>query len=211
MTSKDITVTDGRLAKAFKNMVEATSDNTTAIKLKSEVDKSKIHLGEMVMFYPYLDKAKVTLKDENKTIICKILHKCWGDMLDFFTPQGDWSFDNSLKERCILPTAPIPCLIADINDNSEEWLMLGYYADYDIVHNKPADKGEYKLTYIGATDEFYLKFGNGKFEVATTSGISITEKNVGESERVEYYTKSEVDELLDKLKEELSEDNNAAG
>lgn len=206
MKSNNITVTDGRLLRAWKTVNKATEENTISEKIKEAVDESKIKTGTVTCFFPWLDKCRVKLDDSDEYKICKILHRCWGGMVDFYTPQGEASLDEELKEPCVLPLEQSPCLIVDIDDKSSEWLLLGYYNAYGSMFNKPADEGEWKLANIGATDTFYLKFGNSKFEVATSNGVSITEKTGTESNELEYYTKSEVDELLDNLREELTKE-----
>lgn len=205
MKSNNITVTDGRLLNAWKKVNDSTQETTISKEIQDAVQESKIKTGTITCYFPWLDKCRVKLDDSNTSKICKILHRCWGDVIDFYTPQGESSFDEELNEPCVLPLEQSHCLIVDINDNSDEWLFLGFYNALGSMFNKPANPGEWKLTNVGATDSFYLKFGNTTFEVVTSNGVEITEKSFQESNTVEYYTKAEVDELLDKLKEELSE------
>lgn len=206
MKSGDITSTDGRLIQALKNtdsLVSANKQKQIVKEMKKEVDGAKIQLGKVTKFYPYLDKAEVT--DDGKKIMCKVLHRCWGNILDFFTPQGDRSFDDTLKEPCIIPFAPIPCLYADINDNTKEHLLLGYYADSDIIYNIPAEQGTYKLVNTGSTNQYYMEFGGGSFEVFTPEGLTVQEGVGDDTNDVEHYTKREVDAMLFALREEIGE------
>ncbi|MBR0272361.1 MAG: hypothetical protein IJQ68_10320 [Methanobrevibacter sp.] len=222
MKSSDITATDGRVIKAFSPIIHSVIDSTVNDKIKSEVDKSKIHIGVLTKYYPYLDKAQV--KVGNKLIFCKILHRMHGSIIDFFTPDGDASFCEILNEPCIIPRSELDCLIADINDNTKEQLLLGYFIKEDIVFINPAKQGHYRISDVGSTNEYGLDVGTGNICINSNNGVTFTEGLIADENTVveyatsdnvydkkEIYTKEEVDEeikkAIDKLREELTGDN----
>ena len=214
MKSANITATDGRVLSAFSPVIKSVVESKIDKKIKSEVDKSKIHIGILTKFYPYLDKAEV--KVDNKLILCKNLHRMHGSLIDFFTPEGDASFCEKLKEPCILPRGQLNVLIADIKDNTDEMLLLGYYFKGDVFCSTPAEQGHYKISNIGATNHWGFDIGSGNIKISSCEGVEFKEGEFhSEDTIVEYansenvyskkelYTKTEVDEAIKQAIEEL--------
>lgn len=217
MKSRDITATDGRVLNAFHPVIKSVIDSEVNDKIKSEVDKSKIHIGVLTKYYPYLDKAEV--KVNNKLILCKILHRMHGSLIDFFTPEGEQGFCETLKEPCIIPRGELDCLIADINDNSKEQVLLGYFLKNDVIYSSPADSGHYRISDLGATNEWCFDIGRGNINLDSSDGVTFTEGLVPDANTiVEYadtsnvyskenvYTKKEVDNLIKKAIDDLREE-----
>ena len=213
--SSNITATDGRVISSLKPIINSVVDSKMEKEVKKEIDKSKIHIGVLTKYYPYLDKAEVKVDD--KLIICKILHRMHGSLVDFFTPTGDSSYCEKLKERCIIPRGELDCLVADINDNSKEQLLLGYFLKNDVVYTAPATAGHYRIADLGATNNWGFDIGEGQIGLDSSEGVTFTEgiretdntvvayansENVYDKNSVynktETYTREEVDELIKK-------------
>ena len=218
MKSANITATDGRVLSAFSPVINQIIDSSVDEKIKSEVDKSKIFIGVVTKFYPYLDKAEVKVDD--KLILCKVLHRMHGSVIDFFTPEGDDGFCEKLKEPCVYPRGELNVAIVDILDNTHEMLLLGYYYKEDVLFSTPAKQGHYKISNIGATNRWGFDIGEGSISIRSMDGVEFTEGEFHEdNSTVEYantdnvytkekvYTKEEVDELIreaiDDLREEI--------
>lgn len=218
--SQNITATDGRLINSMKPIVDSVVDSKLEKEIKKEVDKSKIHIGVVTKYYPYLDKAEV--KVDNKLILCKILHRLHGSLVDFFTPEGDLDFCNTLKEQCIIPRGELDCLVADINDNTKEQLLLGFFLKNDVIYTSPANPGHYKISDLSSINDYGVNIGVGAIDLKSNKGVTFIEgftadddktveyannKNVYTKKEVynkkEVYTKEEVDELIQKALEEF--------
>lgn len=214
-TSDNINVTDARLRRALSREIDYSVMPGVNQKIKKAVNDSKFKIGEMVKFYPYLDKAMV--KVDSKTIICKILHRFGGDITDFYTPMGDEDYCTVLKEPCIIPMATLECLILDVDDSSNEQILVGYLNSDDIVGLNPASQGNFKITTRGGSNQFWIKFGFDGLDLRLPDEVTT---NVGEMDKdmtlVDYsntfYTKSEIDskieEIMAKITEITEEDTN---
>lgn len=211
-TIKDITLTNGREFKTLDLLVNKVIDNRKIEQtIEETVDAAKIRIGKINKFYPYLDKAEVKLDNISKPVLCKILHFMGGVLIDFFTPEGEQSFCETLNEPCILPREELHVLVADIsNQDNKEMLILGYYHPNDITGIKPSPPGYFKITNIGATNIWGIEIGNGEIKVSTNEGVKFTEGEFHADDTVinyandkEIYTKEEVDELLATMKQEI--------
>ena len=194
-TSDNITVTNGRLKKALQNKVEDIIIPQINSKVEKTAKDAKIQIATMTKFYPYLDKCEVNLN--GNLIICKILHRFSGELIDFYTPQGNKDYCDRLHEPCIIPLEELQCLVLDINDGSNERVMIGYFLPDEIIGMDPADSGNLKLISVGATNHFWIKFGAGGLDIRSRNA-PVT--NVGEfessMENVDYATKKDLDELV---------------
>ncbi len=210
-----ITPTKGRLLQAYENGLGKLVNKEISQQVKTSVEGVKIQTGVMTKFYPYLNKAEVKLDKSNKKIICKILHRYGGAIMDLFTPLEETrTFCKKMGEPCIIPRYLLNCLVADINDDSKEYLLLGYYENEELIGLNPAEPGSLKISAIGITNEYYIKFGIKGFEVQSPKKPNFTvghfEDETAEVNYVssdEVYTKKEVDKLLEDLKEEIINSN----
>ena len=209
MDSKRITATGSRLDSLLGNMVNNRVDDKGFEDLiDQKVEDSKIKTGVITKYYHYLDKAEVKLDKTGKLVLCKILHRYGGDMIDLYTPLSfKQSYCEKLKEPCIIPKARNNVCVLQIDDaDSEENLILGYYQNKDIVGLKPASPGNMKLTSITEPNEFWIKFGKDGLDLRLpnrpTEQVGNVEKNMKD---VQTYTKQEVDDLLSKIKSGGSE------
>lgn len=197
--SQDITITEGRARKAIDNTLTEFAMPKVKDFVKNSVENERIRTGVIKKYYPYLDKAKVQLDGSKQLTLCKILHRYGGDMVDFYTPlEYEKSFDDDLKEPCIIPRASHHvCVLQIHDDDSDENLILGYYQNKDIVGFKPASPGNIKLMSITEPNLYWVEFGPDGLNLRLPDNPSI---EVGElpveMENADFYTKDEVDELI---------------
>ena len=191
MTSKKLTITNARARQALNKKIDERIDskNIESIVEKS-VNDAKIHTGVLLKFYPYLDKAKVRLSN-NKDVICKILHRMDGALIDFYTPEGTLELCEELKEPCIMPRANLDVVVMDINDNTDEQLILGFYKKDDVLYTAPAENGHYKILNVGATNQVGLDIGQGEVNVKSMNGVTFTEGEYHKDDHVVEYADSE--------------------
>lgn len=205
---ENMTITKPRLKKALKNQIEPLIMPMVNKKIMKAVNDSKIQVGVMTKFYHYLDKCEIRLNNGNK-VICKILHRFGMELMDFYTPEGEYDFCDKLKEPCIIPRANLNCLVLDVNDNKKERIMIGYFFDGDMDSWEPAEKGNFKVNTITGTNEYWIKFGVNGLDVrcpkkpTTTAGLMDDEMNeVSYANPDDYYTKEEIDKMLEELRKE---------
>ena len=85
MKSDNVTVTQGRMKQAFSNSIGQIVKNETAKIVKEAIENSKISVGVVTEFYPYLDKAEVQILNSDK----KVFLFCRNDSLaDFYSKIG---------------------------------------------------------------------------------------------------------------------------
>ena len=221
-TSKDLVITEGRAKKAFDDAATRVIMPTVDQKIKSSVEDERLRTGVIRKFYPYLDKAEVKFDNVNKKVLCKVLHRFGGELLDLFTPNLDrWGFDDKLRERYIVPRGAIHVVVANLHDaDSEEHLILGSYQNEELVGLNPATPGNFKIATRGGHNQFWIKFGYDGLDIRLpgSSTMKVGEMDVDMTEvqyadtndvysKEEVYTKEEVDELIQKaIAEALGED-----
>ena len=194
-TSENITVTDGRLKKALRNNVENIIIPQINTKVNKTARDAKIQVATMTKFYHYLDKCEVDLN--NNLVICKILHRFSGDLIDFYTPIGDEDYCERLHEPCIIPRESLQCLVLDVNDGSDEQIMIGYFLPDELIGLSPATQGNLKLASMGVTNQYWIKFGADGLDIRSPD---VPSTNVGEYDsdmaNLDYVTKKEVEDLI---------------
>ncbi|MBQ8017596.1 MAG: hypothetical protein IJ258_05750 [Methanobrevibacter sp.] len=219
MNTNDITPTKGRLKQALDNAVTNRALPQITHQIETTVDEEKIRTGRVLKFYHYLDKALVELDNTDETVLCKILHRFGGELIDLYTPSADSiEYCDDLHEPCIIPRCSLNCLIINIHDNdSEEFLLLGFYQNEELVELNPAAPGNFKIVSIGGTNQFWIKFGADGLDLrlpnTATTNVGDMDKNMEEVDyadstnvytkqevynKTEVYTKEEVDELISK-------------
>lgn len=209
-TADNITVTNGRLKNALKNQITPLVMPSVTKKIEKAVTQSQIQTGVMTKFYPYLDKCEVNLRD-GSTVICRILHRFGGELIDFFTPLGtEETYCENLKEPCIIPRSGLNVCVLDINDGTNEQIMIGYFLSEDLIDIEPAEEGNAKITTITGVNEYWLCFGVGGFDIRTpknpktvVGGLidGITEVKYADSN--DTYTKAEIDKMIEDLRNEI--------
>lgn len=206
-----INATQGRLKQAYDKGLGKIVKEDISRTITKTVDNTAIRIGEVTKFYPYLDKVKVRLKDGNE-VLCKILHRFGGDIIDYYTPIGDEEFCETLKEPCIIPFSGIDCLIVNIHDkDSDEYLLLGFFESEELVGINPAKQGNVKIVTRGGANQFWIKFGYDGLDLRLPDSITtnvgemdeeMTENEFADSDNV--YTKEEIDKMLQDLRDELN-------
>lgn len=227
MNSQDITITENRARKAVDDAITRVAIPQTKQMVEEATQNERIRTGVITKFYPYLDKAEVKLDNVNKKVLCKILHRYGGDMIDFYTPLANVAKkDKKTKEPYIKPRRLQHVCVLSINDkDSKENLILGYYTNEEIVEKNPAKPGNLKLVSVTDTNEYWIKFGKDGLQLKLPSRPTINVGGMldnidGEMEEVDFadstdvytkdevyskeevYTKEEVDELIQKAVEE---------
>ncbi len=207
-TTDNITVTNGRLEKALKTRVEPIIMPQVTKQVNQAVNDSKFQIGVMTKFYPYLDKCEIEVNGE--LVLCKILHRFIGDLCEYYTPVGDEDYCSTLNEPCIIPMGTLECLILDVNDNTDEQIMVGFINSEELIGVNPAKQGNLKLVSRTETNQFWIKFGLDGLDIRSPQAPTT---NVGEydstMEEVKYtnsnevYTKAEVDQLIEDLRNEI--------
>ena len=198
-TSKKLTVTEGRTREAVFNAVSQSIAPKLKNAVENAVEDERIRTGIITKFYPYLDKAEVKLDETKKTVLCKILHRFGGDMIDFYTPlDADEEYDENLKEPYLIPRAQHNVCVLQIHDNdSDENLILGYYQNNDVVGFKPANPGNIKLMSITEPNLYWVEFGPDGLNLRLPKNPSIETGTLpAEMENGDVYTKTEVDEKI---------------
>lgn len=212
MGSKNVHATDTKIRNLFQNTMATFIGNTVPQQITEAIDSVKIRTGRIVRFYPYIDKALVRLDNKDGTVLCKILHRFGGDIIEFYTPfDYDGGFDKSLGERYIIPrSAQNVCVLNIHDDDSEENLILGYYQNEEIIGFNPAKPGNVKLMSIGEDAQFWIKFGvdgfNYRIPNKPTATVGYYDEDAEElkySDSKDVYTKEEVDELLKEYEERI--------
>ena len=222
MNSNDITPTQGRLRAAIDNAVTKPIIPQVLPEIETAVEKERIRTGVITKFYPYLDKAMVELDNSDEVVLCKILHRFGGELIDLYTPSADSSdYCDELHEPCVIPRASLNCLIVNIDDaDSEEYLILGFYQNDEFIGLNPAAPGNIKIAFRGGTNQFWIKFGSDGLDLrlpkAVTLNVGDMDKNMEEVDyadstnvytKDEVYTKEEVDELIrQRIAEALGDD-----
>ncbi len=202
-TSDKINVTDARLRNALKSEFDFSVMPGINNKILKVAFDSKMQIGVMTKFYPYLDKSEVKLRN-NSLILCRNLHHFSGNLIDFFTPEGESDYCNELKEPCIIPREEIECLILDVNDSTNDYILVGYLGIEELIGMNPAKPGNLKLVSKTDDNEYWIKFGGDNLDIRVPEGLVMNQGRLDEEmETVDYinsnnfYTKEEVDKKIE--------------
>ena len=127
-TVKNSTITQGRMEQSIEHAINRVAGPQITQQINQAVEDERIRTGSVTKFYPYLDKAEVKLDHSGELVLCKILHRFGGELLDLYTPTADSvGYCDNLHEPCIFPREKLHCLIININDlDSDEHLLLGF-------------------------------------------------------------------------------------
>lgn len=202
-SSDKINVTDARLRNALKSEFDYSVMPGINNKILKVAYDSKMQVGVITKFYPYLDKVEVKLRN-GTLILCRILHRFGGSLIDFYTPDGERDYCTKLKEPCIIPRSEFECLILDVNDTSKEQILVGYFISEELIGSNPAHSGNMKLVYIAGDNEYWIKFGREGLDIRLPDSLVMNQGRLDEEmETVDYinsnnfYTKEEVDKRIE--------------
>ena len=208
MSSKNITDTDARVLKGITNIVQSVYDKQDIDgKIKRVVSDNMITTGVMTKFYPYLNKCEVQLDTTDELVLCSIISLFSGDLLFFFTPSGEESFCETLREPCVIPRGKLNVLVANIQNDDYDYVMLGYFFPNDIIGVTPAPLSNFRISGISAVKEYSITFGLDGLHIVTGDNVQTTIVDDFEEDiSVEQYSKSEIDSLLESFKEDLKKE-----
>ena len=197
VNSNNITDTSSRLLANLNNLSQKVYDGqNVGEQISDAVEKSMITTGNVLKYYPSLNKSMVRLDNSNRTVICKNISIIGGDMLCLFTPVGDPTFCEELKEPCVVPRGKLSAIITPLRD-SKEWLLLGYFNRNDLVGFNPSKQGNLKLLAFGSLGEYSIKFGIDGLKIYNNGKVEKSEVDyLGEDVGDKFYTVEEVDEKL---------------
>jgi hypothetical protein len=209
MTKKVVTKARVRnsLHKKFKDFID---DEKIPEQINKSIEEHSVKKGRIIEFYPYLDTALVELSDSSK-IEAYILHRCYGGVVDLFTPVGEQIISETKHEPCIIPRFYQNVLVAEIG--AEEYVILGYFGlEKNMVGSfSPAEQGEYILRTMNDVFQAGLQISSNSVDIASNTGASFIEAGAGENKPIEYanskntytkkevYDKKEVDQLLKQI------------
>lgn len=220
MKSGNLTVSDARLKNALKGFNQLTTSTTTEKQIKEATENVKLRTGVVNKYYMDLNKVEVTLNQNGGTVLCRVLRLLCNEFVTKYTPEGDYGWDEKLTAGYITPRSPIPCVVLPTMDSEKttDYFLIGFYNNSDVPETVPAPPtGNIKISYISAVDEYLVQFGKNGFNVISNhlnqyEGVNsdynkpIDDLATKETLTKDYYTKEEVDKLIEDLKEELSPD-----
>lgn len=203
--SKNITDTSSRLLNQLRSISEEVyAQQDVESKIDKAVTDSMLTTGTVVKYYPYLNKALVKLDHSKKKILCKILSIFGGDMLLLYTPVGDRKYCSTLHEPCVVPRGQLSCLVAPLNSDDTDGLLLGYFNRKEFVGFNPSKQGNFKILVFGSLQEYSLRFGINGLKVVTNGKVDKSEINDwGTDVSTKHYTQEEVDKLLQSYDERI--------
>lgn len=181
MDSKYITSTEGRLSGMINKINTNAIERSVPEKINKAVSDERLRTGVITKFYPYLDKAEVKIDNKDKKVLCKILHRYGGEIMEYYTPLKDSSnYDEKLHEPYIVPRSTQHVLVINIHDaDSDENLILGYYQNKELLGYNPAEPGNIKLMCHDGDNQYWIKFGINGLDYR---GITEPNINVGETD-----------------------------
>lgn len=211
MTSASITPTDERLLQAFRR-TEIISSNTIINKQSSTKNTFDVQLGTITRFYYEWDRAEVKLNGETR--LCRLTHPTTGNCDIFFTPFGDLKWDEKRRKTYFSPLSKCECIVLLI-DGETPFILSYYFSELTGPLPTINDGGVLHIRSYG--DSVQIGGNNGGITLDTSQIIfkdwadseqrnpvntaDITEDNVLNKE---YYTKEEVDSLLQELRDEFN-------
>lgn len=220
MNSSNITVTDARVLENLSKVNNVLNNDKTTKVVKEEVDNAKLKTGVIEKYYIHLNKAEVKLDDSNKIVTCRILQSFCNEFTIKYTPEGDFGYDEVSGTAYITPRSKMECVVLPTSKSSKDtdYFLIGYFNSDNTPDLITAPTmGNIKLSYVSATDEYLVQFGANGFNVITNhlnqyEGVeSEYKKPIDDLATIEtlekdYYTKEEVDELINNLRNELQGD-----
>ena len=220
MNSSNITVTDARVLENLSKVNNVLNNDKTTKVVKEEVDNAKLKTGVIEKYYIHLNKAEVKLDDSNKIVTCRILQSFCNEFTIKYTPEGDFGYDEVSGTAYVIPRSKMECVVLPTSKSSKDtdYFLIGYFnSDNTLDLITAPTMGNIKLSYVSVTDEYLVQFGANGFNVITNhlnqyEGVeSEYKKPIDDLATIEtlekdYYTKEEVDELINNLRNELQGD-----
>lgn len=210
MTKKVVTKARVRdsLHSKFKDFIDAEK---IPEQINKSIEEHSLKEGRIIEFYPYLDTCLIELVDDSSRIEAEVLHRCYGGVVDLFTPVGEQIISETKHEPCIIPRFYQNVLVAEVG--AEKYVMLGYHGlEKNMIGSfSPAGQGEYILRTMNDVFQAGLQVSSNSVDIASNTGASFIEAGAGENKTIEYanskntytkkevYDKKEVDQLLKQI------------
>lgn len=208
MDSKNIVVTNHRLKKDLTDVYEAVtgvkcSDMKTAVE-----DKVKIKIGKIKKWYMGVNRCQCFL--DGKNVECSIVHSMFcNDSYISYTPYGRVKFDES--DYYVEPVNDLYGALVELKSkNNAQYILVGFL-DYNLndINITPGNPGEYKIKNGSSVITIARNHIRLDCNQLIINGLPYTEAK-GEIEDLNfytqsyidenYYTKDEIEELLNKIK-----------
>lgn len=209
MTKKVITNqrTKNALHSQFKDFLDG--ENIEG-QINKKIEEHSIKKGKIIEFYQYLDMALVELSS-GKQVEAYILHRCYGGIVDLFTPLGEQVISETKQEPCIIPRFYQEVLVAEVG--SDEYVILGYFnlRERMVGSFSPAQSNEYIIKSLSDTSQGGLSVTPSNINISSATDITFTQSDVGKATDIEYanskntytknqvYNKTQVDALLKEI------------
>ena len=217
VNSKNIVVTNHRLEKDLTSVYEKITGVKSSDVRSAVEDRAKIKLGKLTRWFPGANRCTCRLND--KEVECSVLHSMFGsDAYSIYTPRGSLKATDDKSRYYIVPSDELYCALLEVESKDyARYLMIGF-VDYDGNDCNITDegKGEYVIHVGGSTIVVARNHIRVDCNQLIINGLSYMEAK-GEIEELDvdgtfysrdyvdehYYSKDEVDKLLDDLKKEL--------
>jgi hypothetical protein len=196
MTKKVITNqrTKNALHNQFKDFLDG--ENIEG-QINKKIEEHSIKKGKIIEFYQYLDMALVELSG-GKQVEAYILHRCYGGIVDLFTPLGEEAFSETKHEPCIIPRFYQEVLVAEVG--ADEYVVLGYFNLQERMEGSfsPAKSNEYIIKSLSDTNQGGLSVTPSNINISSANDITFTQSDVGKATDIKYanskntYTKDKV-------------------
>lgn len=209
MTKKVITNerTKNALHNQFKDFLDGENISE---QIEKKIEEHSLKEGKIIEFYPYLDMALVELSSK-KQVEAHILHRCYGGIVDLFTPLGEQIISETKHEPCIIPRFYQEVLVAEFG--SDKYVLLGYFnlSERMVGSFSPAQSNEYVIKSLSDTNQGGLSVTPSDINISSANGITFQQSDVGETTDIEYansentytkqqvYNKAQVDALLKEI------------
>jgi hypothetical protein len=209
MTKKVITNqrTKNALHNQFKDFLDG--ENIEG-QINKKIEEHSIKKGKIIEFYQYLDMALVELSS-GEQVEAYILHRCYGGIVDLFTPLGEQVISETKQEPCIIPRFYQEVLVAEVG--SDEYVILGYFnlRERMVGSFSPAQSNEYIIKSLSDTNQGGLSITPSNINISSANDITFTQSDVGKATDIEYanskntytkdqvYNKTQIDKLLDDI------------
>ena len=199
LSSKNITDTESRLKEILNNHSEDYYNRQNIpSQIETAINENMLTTGIMTKFYPSINKSEIKLDTTGEKVICKNSLLFMGDLILLYTPSGDASYCERMKEPCVIPRGKLGCIVGHLNSNDDdEYLFLSYYSPYDMIGLNPSKQGNFKILAMGGVNEYSLRFGLDGLQVVNNGKIMKTElDSFGGDVTESYYTQDEIDDLI---------------
>lgn len=171
--------------------------------ITKQIQNHNIKKGRILEFYHYLDMVLVELSD-HKQVEAYVLHRCYGGIVDLYTPEGEQIISQTKSEPCIIPRYYQDVLVAEVGE--DEYVLLGYYNPKMVGSFSPARPNEYIIRALSDTSQGGLTVSPNNVNITSSDGITFTRSDVGETEDIVYADSDNVyrkGEVYNKLQTDL--------